>query len=130
MIIRKDQLDALSAIAQQRSERRILGHVRRHYSEKLSAVGEPVMLQLIRRSALRVSSYGIVSERDWARFFGLMLVFGLRFDEDVKLPWAKRILTDPALTPAERMDRLWATAMHFLRHRSRNTATPNEVRRG
>ena len=63
-------------------------------------------------------------------FFGLMLVFGLRFDEDVKLPWAKRILTDPALTPAERMDRLWATAMHFLRHRSRNTATPNEVRRG
>ncbi|WNG26274.1 hypothetical protein F0U62_21290 [Cystobacter fuscus] len=61
----------------------------------------------IRRGFEHAAAYGIFSERDVARYVGLMLVWGEDFDKISLDPWIRSTLMDVELDPGYKLELLY-----------------------
>ena len=111
MMIRSEQIKALSKDNAKTFEERMAVHLRKCFRSRCDAMGEQKVLETIRYGVDRAASYDVKSERDLCRYIDLMMVFGRDFDRSPDLPWASKILNDGVLkSPTAKIERLYTEA--------------------
>jgi len=94
----------------------ILRRIKELFPLRCKVIGDECMALLMRSAVSSAIGYGIRSARGISLFAALMLVAGAGFDRDPQLPWASRILSDPAIdSPSDRVNRLYLEAIKSLR---------------
>ena len=92
LIIGDEQIDALQRIAMKDFERRMVRHLKDFFPEKTEHASEEQARAFIGHAISRAKEYGIVKERDVARYVILSTLFGAHFDSEKRYRWAKQIL--------------------------------------
>jgi hypothetical protein len=92
LIIGDDQMDALKRIAMKNFERRMIRHLKEFFPKKADSASEEQARAFIGHAISRAEEYGIVKERDVARYVILSTLFGAHFDSEKRYRWAKQIL--------------------------------------
>ena len=86
------------------------------FPAKCQYVGEERVRGLIATAIYRAAGYGITGERGVTLFAVLMFVLGMRFDQDLLLPWASATLNDESITDQKKkVDKLYVEGVGFLR---------------
>ena len=119
MLIRNEQLVALSDVAAGKFEADMLGHLTRCFPEECTALGDPKVREIIQYGITQSGAYGITAAREVCQYIDLMIVFGAKFDEDPKLPWAASILNGKHLKDSStKIARLYQAAREQLPKRN------------
>lgn len=95
--IREEQRNVLREAVLAGFEDRMLAHFKTYYGVQCQLIGDEQTRAVIRHGTERAREYAITSQRGVCHFINLMLLLGGNFDQDVQLPWARRILTDPSI---------------------------------
>jgi hypothetical protein len=112
LVIRREQIKALSWKMRKAFEGRMVLHLKEFFPDQCEMLGEEDTRAAIRYGMGRAEGYGLETEGDIAKYLNLMFVFGRTFDTDPDLPWASEILNARAdYAPSERMARLYEVAM-------------------
>ena len=90
------QFEALSRSHGERFAVHAVDWLRARHAERLEAVADEAMHELVRHALARGRAWGVTAPGDILRLLEFMLRFGPRFDEDPGLAWAHRILAMPA----------------------------------
>ena len=102
LTIRRAQLDAFSAAAQSRFEKRLTQHLAGQ--AKAGMVRAPSeWAQLARVGIEHARTYELITEGDVTHFVELMALHGMSFPDLPDLGWAKTILRDRTLAPSLRL---------------------------
>lgn len=120
MLIRSEQMTALSNAATDSFESDVLSHLKRCFPAECTALGEETVRNTIRYGIERSRTYGITAAREVCMYVDLMIVFGRDFDCDPRLPWAASILNSKRWKdPAAKLDQLYRTAKQHYDQRKR-----------
>ncbi|MEK7408390.1 MAG: hypothetical protein AAB225_25235 [Acidobacteriota bacterium] len=112
LIIREPQMRAMGLAL---FERWMTDHLRTHFPDQCSGLNDPQLLEFVRLGTQKARSYGFSDEAHCCRYIDLMTILGRDFDSDTELPWARDILTDPAIsTPGVRIEMLHEAACEYL----------------
>jgi hypothetical protein len=106
LVIRKEQLEALSRQRRQQFEERLLEHLKRVMPERCQDIGDDRLRAEIRYGIERATQYDITAERVVASYLVLMVRFGRDFEQSPARPWAQSILTDRTSSAENRLRRL------------------------
>jgi hypothetical protein len=113
--IRKEQMAVLAQYMLDKFAEAMVEHIRQSFPALYDERGEAGVREMIQYGIRRAQTYGIDVHQDICRFIDLMAVFGREFDKDPNLPWASRILNDPAIEDsATRMHQLYTEARRIL----------------
>jgi hypothetical protein len=109
LTIRKDQMRALNSYMRQGFEDRMVSHLGARFPQQIKAMttpetGDQNLRALIRRGVEGAAGYKIDAESDVARFIGLMVTLGPRFDSQKEMQWATAILKDQSIPPSGRIE--------------------------
>jgi hypothetical protein len=114
VIIRKEQVEALTQIPLQAFEDEMVGHLAAFSPPLFRAVKEPQLREAIRFGTARAAAYGITFRGPVRLYLELMLLFGSHFDTDPQYPWAAEILQDQPSTPQmQRAERLYERTLDY-----------------
>jgi hypothetical protein len=109
LVIRREQMKALSAPKLKAFEDRMLLHLRKFFPGECDALGEEKTRAVIRYGIDRAQGHGFKSGRDISRYLNLIFTFGHDFDKDPDLAWASETLRRVGtMPPGELMNRLYA----------------------
>jgi len=108
LILRPEQTEALRAGGEARLVRVLCGWARRAWAEFCRDLGDEDLEVRIEGDVCLARSFGFETDRDIGRFINLALTLGPRFPDPRRHPWAFPILEDGTLSPAARIDALWA----------------------
>ena len=123
LIIRKEQIAALSETGRHRMILNIMAHVKEYFPEETEVVAEDELYERISRTIERAKPYGILAERDVYKFVDVSMIYGMEFDEAEETAWTKTYLTDPDIPgPRQRMDLLFDEVVHRLETEENNSA--------
>lgn len=100
-------MEAFSQQQRERFEDEMVVHLRREYPAALAQRNDAWVRDLIREGTEQAREYGIILERDVARYVELMLALSPDFDDSRKTPWCKEILNDDSLTAERKLDRIY-----------------------
>jgi hypothetical protein len=115
MLIRKEQLTILTTSSTQKFKNDLVDHIRRCFPRDYSVLGESRTRAFVDAGVDRARRYGFVSKKEICGLIDLMLIFGPRFDDDSRIPWARAILNNRSTTEAAKMQTLVENADAFLR---------------
>jgi hypothetical protein len=101
--IRREQMEAFRAEALRDFEEQMVAHLAAWLPERVAALGEPAVRDLVREGIRRAARHGIVAERDVCKFVDVMLALGPTFDEE---PWALAVLGSERRTSQSKMDEI------------------------
>src|SRR5581483_6442579 len=104
LTIRDEQMKAIGEAMQRRFEVRMMRHLRKAYATSVDSWSDERLFSLIRQAMRDSAEYGIVSERDVARFAGYCVTYGPGFHRPAR--WAADILGTPKINGTQKMDRL------------------------
>jgi hypothetical protein len=110
LLIRKEQMEALSQHASASFRERAFEHIKKCVPREFEAKGPAAAWQSIDKAIAKAAGYGIEMERDVVRYLDTMYLVGEDFDVDPNIPWARPILESPNLTPSVKALRLWECA--------------------
>lgn len=111
--IRAAQMDVFAQIGVEN----LMQLIERHWPDRARDLGEVRLRAFVLDGARRAGPYGIVAEAHVARYLNLMLALGSDFDTDPGYPWAAILLSDPAMRPASKVERLCSRASRALREK-------------
>jgi hypothetical protein len=103
LIIRREQMEALSRASMKRFEKDLVADLRRAHPADFGRLGEPAVLQLVRGAVKRGALYGITAERDIATMAELDLILGAPFEQQKGYDWAHLLLRNVSITPTGRL---------------------------
>lgn len=90
LIIRKEQIDALSNDAEKRYVNRLIDYLKKHFPE--AAQTPPAQMRMaVKEQIAKARSYRLITERQIAKYVITAWVMGPNFDKDY--PAAKQTLT-------------------------------------
>ncbi|MCP4250648.1 MAG: hypothetical protein GY778_26705 [bacterium] len=115
MKIRDQQLEAFTEDRTSKFEQYMYDHLHKWVPGQCADLGPRGVQKRIHDGMDRAERYGIIGQRDLARFIDLTFALGPRFDKDSKHDWAGEILNDEQLAPTEKVDRLCEEASHRRR---------------
>ena len=117
LIIRNEQMEALSRMMRRGFAGRMIAHLKRYVPEPCALLSEEEMVAAIDYGVEQAKKYDIVAERDVCKYITLMFTFGLDFDTNPRLPWVARLLDPESGRHAVfRIDELYEVAIEKLRH--------------
>jgi hypothetical protein len=126
LMIRNEQMAVFKSHLENRFKNRLAIHVYTHFPAKCQYFGEERVQAAIHSGVERAKGYGIVSERDIAKYVHLVFAFHEEFDCDPELPWAARILKDETLVgPSTRMECLFQEAKQHVPGLQGEIASPS-----
>jgi hypothetical protein len=126
LVIRDDQIRAMNNILLRRW---MLDHLRRHFPDHCSGMGQRALRRAISDGIATAHSHGFVNEADCCRYVDMTFVLGRNFDTDPALPWAADILSDRSITDASmRIEMLHEAACEHLRAGAADTGNYLEAR--
>ena len=78
-------------------------------------MGDDEISSFVKYGIGKAKKYSVTSKKDVCRYLNLMMILGVRFDEDEALPWAGEILNSSSLSSGEtKMMYLNQTATQYL----------------
>jgi len=107
LIIRNEQMDALSRHMEESFVNRMIAHLKEFWPEKCEEMGEEAVRESIHEAMDIAREFGIINEYDVARYIDLIYEFDWPADEEPDTPWAEEILNDAELEGTAKMDRLY-----------------------
>ncbi len=118
LVIRAEQIRIFEQQDLERFELRMLEHLVEFFPVRCGGLGQEEIRQTIRHAVQRAALFGIVIERDVAKYVDLTVIFGKNFDSDPALPWVGRILGSPETeNGTDRINRLWTEAEPWMHER-------------
>jgi hypothetical protein len=90
----------------------MIDHLRRHQGPEVAELDDGELGERIEACLVRAGAYGLGERRECARFVSLAACLGWSFD--TARPWMTRWLTDPALGPGERLERVYRRCVREL----------------
>ena len=106
LVIRKEQMEALSKQRLQQFEDRLVQYLTETMPDQCAARGEDQLRQDIRHGIERAVSYDITGERDVAGYVELLVRLGRDFDQRAETSWVQAILSDRMSTAENRLRRV------------------------
>lgn len=106
--------DHVKAFSEQQRERfvvEVAAYLRKEYAAVVRRRDDEWLRELIRVGIEAAREYGIVLERDVARYVELMLALSPNFDDNRETSWCKDILTQRSLTAEGKLDRIYERIM-------------------
>lgn len=103
--------DAFSEQQRERFEDEMVAYLRKEYAPVVVRRDDKWLRELIRLGVENASGYGVVLERDVARYIELMLALSPDFDVSNKYPWAKESLTARHAKPEKKLDDIYSTIL-------------------
>jgi hypothetical protein len=104
--IKSSQIEALSRLQLDSFMDRVLTRLRKSFP-KARTISDNDGYELIQQGIERAAAYDIISERDVAKYVGLMLLWGREFDSVHTDSWVVSILRNPTLDPGYKLDLLY-----------------------
>ncbi len=98
LIIRKEQMDALSEALSEAFEDDRVKHIASKYPEFFDETGEEDVRQLVRQGIEKSKIYGIQVRGDVEFIIDLMVEFGQDFEREGKISWTGDILRSHSLS--------------------------------
>ncbi len=113
--IRSEQAEALRAPFRDKTRTELSDHAHSCFPEEVSEMGEESLSEVIDLTLQKAESYKIAFKRDLLKFFNVVLIFGIDFDEGPETDWMKEILADMS-TPkvSDRVQKLHDAALYHL----------------
>ena len=105
--LRPEQMNAFDSYMRESFIQRMAGHLRRSFPRQCEGLSEESLRARIERGMERAKSYGILKERDVARYLDVGMVFGENFD--TQCDWAAAYLKGSG-NPSVRMKLLFEQA--------------------
>jgi len=106
LVIRQEQMEKFQTDSLERFVLSAIVRLRTEFEGALKSESDEDLESLIRDGLQRAEGYGITGESDVECFIECMVRYGLNFDSNPHLAWARRILDDSGLYPFEKMDRI------------------------
>ena len=103
LTIRREQLSALKTYAVVEYERRMVRHIRAHYSDRTRSMDDETMLARIRNALGEARSFKIVREADVTRYIEYHFELGPDFAIAMLPSEARKVLHDERLSAAYKM---------------------------
>jgi len=98
LIIRKEQMDALSEALSEAFEDDRVKHIASKYPDFFDEMGEEDVRQLVRQGMEKSKMYGVQARNDVAFLIDLMVEFGPDFEREGKILWTGDILRNHGLS--------------------------------
>ncbi|WP_285415587.1 hypothetical protein [Pseudomonas sp. efr-133-TYG-5] len=118
LIIRSEQMQAMTQVWSDRLEQTLKDHVQEFFP--LSAQEAAVLIPAARAKA---ASYDLYNERDLHRFVNVCAEEGIDFDLKPENAWMRTMLLDPAVSsPSQRLELLTSTREHQARVQADNAS--------
>ena len=114
MKIRAEQLRAFPKAVEENLECRIHAHLRGVWPGRCERMGEEAVRGWIRDGMRRARAWGLEADYDVLRYVDLMFLLGRDFEGAAAAPWVRRVLQEPGLDTAEKLDRLLRDARRRL----------------
>jgi hypothetical protein len=95
-------MEALAQSQTERFELKIVSRLRQFFPDCRN-MNEAEGRELVRYGIERAAVYDIVSERDVAKYIGLLVVWGRDFEQSASDPWVISTLADITLDPSYRV---------------------------
>lgn len=109
LIIRQDQMQALSEYALRQTQNRLLSRIKTAFPRECREAGEASVREIVEKGMERAGKYGLENEDEVFRYISLMITLGNDFDQE--LPWAMEILNNDSYeNKAVKMDILTKAA--------------------
>lgn len=112
MVIRQEQMEALSVSCQASYENALVEHVTASWPEVTGAMGPDKVRAVVHDGIVRAKGYDIRGEQTVRRFVEVLFQLSPTFD--TSYAWSAKILTDQTLTASEKMDRVSAALKYEL----------------
>jgi hypothetical protein len=106
VIIRQEQMEALSKYRLKQFEDRMVAHLRATFADKVKDTPDEALRAFIRIGVDKAEKYGVLVEIDIMQFIEFMMKWGRDFDLDPARDQAQKILTNPNLDGHVKMDQL------------------------
>ncbi len=115
LVIRKEQVAALSETAYESFCQRLYEHIKKCWPREFEEKTRAGVRQSLEQGIARAAEYGIQAERDVVRYLDTMYLVGEDFDVNPKTAWARVILEAKTLAPTVKAVRIWERAKkeHF-----------------
>ena len=107
----QEVVDYVGEPARRSFEHRMSRHLREFFPTRCAPVDDQKLREFIRGAIDKARVYGIVRERDVARFIDLMVALHPNFDTDPQMPWAKPILLNMERTAMARLEAIYCTLL-------------------
>lgn len=119
--IRRDQTRVFGDLARQRFDRWLVGHVHRHWPDRIARIGDDSALGAVLREAVaRANAFGIARSANIARYVNLVMLLGPGFPDDARVSWAGDLLRSVELDEEHKL----RSIRQLLRAASLNEASP------
>ena len=105
------QMNEFSQQQRDRFEEEMAAYLKTEYATVLGRRDDAWVRVLIQEGIQQAEQYGIVLERDVARYIELMLALSPDFDDNHETSWCKDILTQDSLTAEGKLDRIYERIM-------------------
>ncbi len=105
--LRKQHLDAFEAQKITLFASRVVAHVKAVWPAECAELGDTTVANTVQSAIKRAVAVGLSSEHDVVRFVDLAFILATDFDANPLAAWTRPILSDRALAPGARMDRLY-----------------------
>jgi hypothetical protein len=90
----------------------LIDHLRHHQGPEVAELDDGELGERIEACLVRAGTYGLDERRECARFVSLAVCLGWSFD--TSKPWVSKWLSDPALGPGERLERVYRRCVREL----------------
>lgn len=108
--VKARQVDTFSVRRVDEFEQRTVQRLREFFPS-FSALEDVEALSVVRQGIHRAEKYGFTTERDVAKYIGLMVIWGVDFDEIAPDSWLVSILSNRFVEPSERLALLYEHAL-------------------
>ena len=106
IVLREQQLDSLRQAALTRFEDQLLRSLAADYPQKIPAMGEAAVRELVRNGIAFATSHGILAEGGVAAVIGLIVQYGDGFELSPDRAWAMQVLSHPTAPGPLKVDLL------------------------
>lgn len=114
LVIRRAQQQVLAEATRPTFAENVAAHLREVWPEATREMDAETLRAWVSWGVERGARYELVTEYEVGLFLDLTWALGTSFDENDAFPWAREILTDPALDGRRRIDALAARTQQVL----------------
>ncbi len=115
LLIRKEQMEVLSAYMREQFEWRMVEHLRATFPDRTRDLPNERIRVVVRDSIRKAESYGIEYEDDIRRFIEYLVIYGLQLDTQAETQWIGDILRRNDLDGTAKMNLIDSRELEALR---------------
>lgn len=115
LVIRKEQMEVLSAAMRDQFEWRMVDHLRTKFPDRTQELPDDRIRLVVQNSIKKAESHGIEYEDDIRRFIEYLVIYGARLDTREETRWIGDILRREDLTGTAKMDLIDSRELQVFR---------------